>query len=171
MRHNRVLLLTSSYEPIEISGIQKAINLIFTNKGEVLEVYPKDFIRTAHLQIPRPAVVKYKFLNKRFRYKPPRWSKRRIYFRDKGECQYCGKKLSPDKYTLDHIIPKRIQKIDSFENLVLCCQACNLKKGDKTLKESGLKLIRPPRTPSNYEVFTWELGKDMPNVWEQYLIK
>ena len=40
----------------------------------------------------------------------------------------------------------------SWENVVAACSPCNLRKGSKTLKHSGLSLKRPPRAPSPEEM-------------------
>lgn len=50
-------------------------------------------------------------------------------------CAYCGKELSWSKRTIDHLIPKSIQENNSLYNLLICCQKCNVRKGDTKLKE------------------------------------
>lgn len=51
------------------------------------------------------------------------------YRQDK--CFYCGSKLGRGKIHVDHFIPWSYMKSDSLWNLVLSCNTCNLKKGDK----------------------------------------
>ena len=74
-------------------------------------------------------------------------TKENIYRRDEGKCQYTNKKLSKNESSLDHIIPKSRKGKDTFENLVLCSKEVNLKKGNRTPKEAGLKLLKQPRAP------------------------
>ena len=63
----------------------------------------------------------------------------------KYRCVYCGKKIRPDKMTVDHVIPvdaakssKKAQRlidrryengVNDLDNLVPCCYKCNQKKG------------------------------------------
>ncbi len=105
-----------------------------------------DAIHTAHLAIRVPTVVisthYHKMPNKTFRP-----SKKTIYERDKGICQYTGKKVSYNSATLDHVQPKSKGGKDSFENLVTCAPDVNFKKGNKSNKEAGLKLLKKPVAP------------------------
>lgn len=72
-------------------------------------------------------------------------SKKTIYARDKGLCQYSGKKLSYSEATLDHVLPRSKGGKDTFENMVLCAPDVNFKKGNKSNKEAGLKLSKQPK--------------------------
>lgn len=55
-----------------------------------------------------------------------------IYARDGGSCVYCG---SPEKLTLDHVVPQSRGGPHDDENLVTCCKSCNTKKGARTPEE------------------------------------
>ncbi len=74
-------------------------------------------------------------------------SKKTIYDRDKGLCQYTGKQLSFRQASLDHVQPRSKGGKDTFENLVLCDPDINHKKGNKSNKEAGLKLLKQPKAP------------------------
>lgn len=76
-----------------------------------------------------------------------------IYYRDGGICQYTGKKIHKSSSTIDHIIPKSKGGTDSWNNLVLCCKDVNLKKSNKSLKETGLKLINTPKKPESVPIY------------------
>lgn len=56
-----------------------------------------------------------------------------VYRRDGRICQYCGKKEGP--FHIDHVIPRINGGMDSIENLVVACAACNLSKGSKSVSE------------------------------------
>ena len=47
-----------------------------------------------------------------------------------------------DEITIDHIHPKSKGGLSTFENCVLCCIECNLKKADRDLKYTGMRLKR-----------------------------
>ena len=49
--------------------------------------------------------------------------------------------------TIDHIIPKSLGGRTVWENVVSACRACNLKKGNKSPSEVGLRLLRKPTRP------------------------
>ncbi len=58
--------------------------------------------------------------------------------------------------TLDHVIPraewKRSKKLGTptnWTNIVTACHKCNSVKADKSLKDCGLHLMRPPVIPNN----------------------
>jgi len=40
----------------------------------------------------------------------------------------------------------------TWENVVAACSSCNLRKGNQTLRASGLSLRRPPRQPGAEEL-------------------
>lgn len=77
----------------------------------------------------------------------PRLTKGAIYARDRGVCQYSGRRLSRSEATLDHILPRSRGGRDSFGNLVLCHREINSMKGNKLNEEAGLKLMREPKEP------------------------
>ena len=49
--------------------------------------------------------------------------------------------------TIDHIIPKSLGGRTVWENVVSCCRACNLRKGNKRPAEAGMSLLRKPGKP------------------------
>lgn len=52
-----------------------------------------------------------------------------LYKQYDGRCQLCGKKLTLDNMTLDHIVPLNLGGADELENIQIACFACNqLKK-------------------------------------------
>jgi 5-methylcytosine-specific restriction endonuclease McrA len=52
---------------------------------------------------------------------------------DHYTCYICGKWLSPDEMTLDHVIPRsRAPQLRyTFSNIRPCCWTCNSEKGSK----------------------------------------
>ena len=47
-------------------------------------------------------------------------------------CYYCGKKIPPNKSTLDHIYPKDIGGPTVPNNMEISCEHCNCEKGNMT---------------------------------------
>ncbi len=53
----------------------------------------------------------------------------RVLARDGHRCVYCG---SPDKLTMDHVLPMVRGGGFCFDNLVTACKSCNNLRGGKT---------------------------------------
>ncbi len=127
-----------------------------------------EVINTARMVVRVPTVViavhYHKMPKKSFRP-----SKRTIYHRDGGTCQYSGRKLSYNEATLDHVQPRSKGGKDTFENLVLSAPEVNHKKGNKSNKEAGLTLARVPKAlPSVPAVAT--ITEARHNDWHWFLV-
>ena len=62
--------------------------------------------------------------------------------------------------TFDHVVPRKSGGVTSWENVVAACSKCNLKKGSKALRHSGLSLRQQPRQPGAEELRN--LGRRFP---------
>lgn len=149
--HSTILVLNSSYEPLHFTNWKRAIVLLLKEKAKLIT---KRVIRLVNY-------VRIPFNAGRKTY-PTRTL---IYKRDDYECQYCGSKKD---LTIDHVIPRSKGGQDTWENLVACCTKCNLKKGDKILSETSMKLKRSPEAPFN-KVYL-DLEKSYVNEWKEYVI-
>ena len=78
----------------------------------------------------------------------PNFTRFNVFLRDKCKCQYCGIKKKIKDLTFDHIIPRSHGGKTNWLNVVSACRSCNFKKGNKALKNSGLKLKVQPHIPS-----------------------
>lgn len=68
-------------------------------------------------------------------------SKKLVWKRDQGQCFYCGKSLSWDEKTIDHVIPKSKGGPHRVWNLVLACRTCNQVKADSDPVPEHLNII------------------------------
>lgn len=182
MKHS-VLLLNRNYTPILVISLQKAVILLFNKKAKILEVnsystyeweewiklningYNKIKTPNKELNIPEIIVLNNydKVLKKRV---VP--NKKNIYKRDNGKCQYCYKSLSLTESTIDHIHPKSRSGKYSWDNCVISCIRCNLKKGNYLLHECGMKLVNEPKIP-NYEKINFNfLDNTTPTSWRLF---
>ena len=140
-----VLVLNQNYEPLNVCSVRRALVLIFRGKAQHVETCEL-VVRTVSRNFPVPSVVRLEhYVN------APRrrvvLSKRNVLKRDNHQCQYCG---SADcKMTIDHIIPRKYNGPDSWENLVTACVSCNARKGDGHPEQAGLRLMRKPKRPNN----------------------
>ena len=75
------------------------------------------------------------------------FSRRGLWQRDGGVCQYSGRALQFDEANIDHVIPRSRGGATSWENCVLADHRVNHRKGDRTPEEAGLRLMRAPQPP------------------------
>jgi len=168
----KVLALSHSYEPIGVIPWQKAINLYFSGKVQILAEYSNS-VHSPSRSMNIPSVVVFKN-SKRNRIKSARFSRKNVWIRDEGRCQYCGINVSVKIYTLDHVIPKVHGGTTCWTNVVTCCYACNQKKGHKNLQQSGMKLLKPVVKPQSlpylHDVDFFHLNtSQMPEDWKFWL--
>lgn len=145
-----VLVLNSTYEPINLCNVKRAVVLVFKGTAIVLEKNHHK-IHTTKISIDVPSVIKLRSFIK-IPFKKVELTRKNILIRDKYICQYCGLDFPPNELTIDHIIPKAKGGLTRWDNVVACCKQCNNKKGKMTSWEAGMTLIRKPSAP-NYIYF------------------
>ena len=79
--------------------------------------------------------------------KRPKFSARALWERDGGRCQYTGKPLGPDEGNIDHVLPRSRGGATNWTNCVIADKKINSRKGNKTPKEAGLRLLAEPKAP------------------------
>jgi 5-methylcytosine-specific restriction endonuclease McrA len=130
-----------SYYPLSLWTWQDAVKAAFLDRVDILAEYDH-VVRSQRMEIRVPSVVVLReYVKPRKRVAFTRFN---LFLRDEFSCQYCGAKQD---LTFDHVLPRKLGGVTSWENVVAACAPCNLKKGSKTLRESGLKLKRTPRQP------------------------
>lgn len=148
--NSTILVLNSSYEPLNFTSWKRAIVLLFKEKAQLIS---KKVIRLVNF-------IKVPFSCQRI----SRPSRNMILQRDNFECQYCGTKHN---LTLDHIIPRSKGGKDTWENLVTCCETCNVKKGNKDLKDCGMTLNSIPKEPYSKVMMILENTKN--DEWKEFV--
>ncbi len=112
-----------------------------------LPVRPFDLsVNTPRRQIRVPTVIIATNFD-RMPMAQPRLTRRAIFQRDGGVCQYTGEQVGWDQGNLDHVVPRDRGGRDSFENLVWSRRDVNSRKANRLPHEAGLRLIRPPAAP------------------------
>ena len=161
----RVLVLNTTYEPINVCTVRRAIVLLLKEKAEMLERAEAE-LHAGSLTVPRPAVIRLVSY-----VRVPRDTHRRkitrraVFARDDWACQYCGAR---SQLTVDHVVPRCRGGDSSWENIVASCAPCNRRKGDSHLRHSGMTLRREPRAPGP-QVFIQVASPTIPTAWRQYL--
>lgn len=166
---SHALVLNASFEPLLIVTWQRAIQLLFQGKVEVIEESDRE-IHSVRVSIKVPAVLrllKYVPLNKKKQL--IRFSRANILLRDRDICQYCGGKFARTQLTLDHVIPIVQGGRKSWENIVTACKPCNQKKGGRTPIQAHMHLIRQPQQPNWLPSVQLRLGVSRaPERWKLY---
>lgn len=163
------LLLNASFEPLHIVSWQRAVQLLFQGKVEVLEE-SNEQIRTVKLTIRVPSVLRLlSYIPLAKKKQIIRFSRANVFIRDHFKCQYCGKKCGKTHLTLDHIVPVSQGGKKTWENIVTCCRRCNQKKGGRTPTQAHMKLTRKPSEPNWLPRSHIHLGVTlMPDGWRIY---
>jgi len=165
----KVLVLNRNWQAIDTKSVADAMLQIFSDAATPMviasdKVYPvslsewlelpvreqDDAIHTPHKVIRCPTVIvccNYRDVPKR----RPKFCLKTIAQREGETCQYTGKLLKPEDWSLDHIDPKSRGGKDVPENVVLAHKDFNNKKGNKTPEEIGVprpkaRALRPMPT-------------------------
>jgi 5-methylcytosine-specific restriction endonuclease McrA len=141
------LKLDSSYRPVGIIDSVEALVLCLVGKARAVESYSKEICSVA-ASFKLPAVIALtRYVKYKFSYVA--CNRQNILWRDKNQCQYCGKKFLPEKLTIDHVIPKSRGGKNSWKNLVAACKKCNQRKGNRTPAEAKMLPMAPPAKPKD----------------------
>ncbi len=162
-----VLVLNSTYEPLNIVPVQRAIVLLLKEKAEVVEAAQSQ-IRAEHLAMDWPLVIRLIAFVPLPRRLPLPLSRRTVLARDMYTCQYCGSQPGRQELTVDHVIPRSRGGKTIWENVVAACGSCNRRKGDRTPEEAQMQLrIKPARPQFVAIVLLHESNAH--TVWRKYL--
>lgn len=135
-----------SYYPLSLWPWQEAIKAVCLDRVTILAEYD-EVVRSQRAAIRIPSVVVLKdFVKPQKRVAFTRFN---LFLRDEFCCQYCGAK---GDLTFDHVVPRSRGGVTSWENVVAACSPCNLRKANKSLRQSGMKLRRTPRRPTAEEM-------------------
>lgn len=144
----RALLLNASFQPLQVVSWQKALQLFFSGKAEIIQESER-VVRSVTISIKAPLVIRLlRYVPQRNKRTIVRFTRNNIFLRDQYCCQYCGQKPSFIDLTMDHVIPVVKGGPKTWENIVTACRFCNLKKGGRTPDEANMKLITRPKQPS-----------------------
>jgi len=155
-----VLVLNSDFSHINVTSLHRVFSLVYKGKAEILKSSDEPIV-CGIKQYVRPLIIRLlSYVN--FQRRRIRVNRHRIMRRDGYSCVYCGNKK---ELTIDHVIPKSKGGDNSWKNLVTCCSPCNLKKGDKLLHETNMKMIKKPTEPN---IFSDSAGQFLQKVWNDF---
>jgi 5-methylcytosine-specific restriction endonuclease McrA len=157
------LVLNATYEPLGVVPARRAVVLVLADKAEVIHHNGEAF-RSEHLEIAVPSVIRLRyFVRVPYQRRAP-LSRRAVFLRDGGRCQYCGAKAE----SIDHVIPRSRGGEHTWENVVAACERCNSAKRDRLLEDTSMRLRHHPQAPKHLNWVVVSVGH-VPEHWEQYL--
>lgn len=186
MVDGQVLVLNKSWMAVHVASVRRAMSLLY--QGEARAVHPSDYalydfddwcelsaleesgryLHTPTLSVRVPEVILLTGFNGFFRQEI-RFSRRNIFERDQHKCQYCGKKLPKPELSIDHVVPRSKGGADSWENLVLACLKCNVRKANRTPKEASMPLIRMPKKPAWLPTLGSRIPSSEMTSWQRFV--
>lgn len=143
-----------SYYPLSLWPWQDSIKAKYLNRVSVLMEYEQT-VRSPSMEIQIPSVVVLKDYIQPKRHLA--FTRFNLFLRDGFSCQYCG---GSGNLTFDHILPRSLGGVTSWENVVSACLSCNQKKGAKTLKQVAFNVKKTPRKPTAEEL--QNMGRKFP---------
>jgi 5-methylcytosine-specific restriction endonuclease McrA len=188
-----VLVLNKLYMAVHVISVRRAFGLLFKDLAEVITLddgrYQSydfhswrevseararfkgpddDFIRTVQFEIQVPRVIRLLAYDRLPRTKV-KFNRRNIFARDGNRCQYCGRRFPTNELSLDHVLPRSRGGKATWENIVCACVKCNVRKGGRTPREAGMRLIRLPAQPRTSPVLSLKLSHRKYQSWKSFL--
>lgn len=158
----RCLALNASFEPLTMVPTRRALRLVIEGKAEIVEADGQERIRSARLELPRPAIIRLV----RFVHVPRRFRRQVtntfLFARDAYTCQYCarphGELRTRECLTRDHVIPQSRGGSNAWDNVVTACSSCNTRKGSHLPDEIGMHPLRAPAEP-HFVHLSWAIRR------------
>lgn len=184
MLNEPTLVLNRSWVAISTTTVRDALSLVYRGVARVIqpETYAThDFtswadlavtkdqpaIHTVRLRIRVPEVILLTTHDKLPARTVP-FSRRNLYRRDGFRCQYCGRRQPSNELSIDHVVPRSRGGRTTWDNCVLACIPCNVRKGNKMLSEAGMRLVRSPDKPDWSPCLTVTIARRRAS-WEKFI--
>ena len=189
-----VLVLNRFYLAIRVVSVRRAMGYLSKQAADVVfvendrwatydfdswlelskmrDLFPPDaetaWVRTVSLEIRVPRVIRLLGYD-RLPRQQVKFNRRNVFARDANRCQYCNRRFPTSELTLDHVVPRSRGGGTTWDNLVCACVACNSRKGGRSPREAGLKLVRKPERPKRNPLLQLTLGSPRYKSWRQFV--
>lgn len=190
-----VLALNRNFHPVHVISAKRAFCLLYKGLAEIIAVEGghyhaysfeswlelcqlktelgerdehEDWIRAVSFEIQVPRVIRL-IQYDRIPRTSVKFNRRNIFLRDGHRCQYCGKRYSTSRLSLDHVHPKSRGGGDTWENVVCACLHCNVTKGGRTPGEAGMPLLRAPARPKRSPLLVRQLASKKYAQWRNFM--
>lgn len=185
-----VLVLNRGFSAISVVTVMDAISSVYTDKSifvdqdyiqyqwsewaqvkkvdiEIAKSDPDNHIQMGTYGIKLPQVMLLKSYSK-IPQQAVRLTRRNIYIRDGGRCQYTGKRLKTSEITLDHVVPRCKGGKNTWQNLVIASLSANTKKGGMTPQQAKMKLLKTPCAPKWDPIYITGI-RNCPQSWKNFI--
>jgi len=190
-----VLVLNRSLVPVDITTVKRAFCLVCKAVAEVVDVSDgrfegygfeswvelselkrrsglvdrdSEWVCTVSYEIEVPRVIRLLFYDRFPRIGAP-LNRRNIFARDENRCQFCGRGFPTTELSIDHVIPLSMGGKTCWTNVVCACTECNKRKGGRTPRQAGLKLVRAPIQPPHNPLIRLKLRRRKYYSWMHFL--
>ena len=159
------LALNSSFEPLTLVPLRRALRLVIDGKAEIVEADRERVVKSARSSFPRPVVIRLT----RFIHVPRRFRRQVtntfLFARDAYTCQYCGRAAGQlrtrESLTRDHVVPLSRGGTNAWTNVVTACSGCNTRKAHHLPDEIGMHLLHAPVEP-HFVHLSWAVRRLTP---------
>ena len=157
--------------------MEKAIGHLYANKASALDhnyrmhsweswvdnwkdasLAAQDMIKSSRANVAKPRVIVLKNY-KGFVIRRAKLSRRNLFLRDNGICQYCGIPGKSQDMNIEHVVPRCQGGQTRWSNVVLSCPKCNQRKDNRTPEQAKMKLLRKPFEPKWHDLQGEEIRK------------
>lgn len=161
----QTLVLDPGLVPVNIVSWRRGVGLLIKDRAEVLEEY----VQAVHPGVQMPAVVRLRENIVRTRQRV-KFSRANVLMRDRSRCQYCGRQLSANQLTFDHVVPRSQGGKTVWENIVMACWPCNDAKRNRTPVQADMRLLHKPVRPTWVPHYNPKLRspEHIPSEWRSY---
>jgi 5-methylcytosine-specific restriction endonuclease McrA len=111
-----------------------------------------------------PSIVRLRYVVKVPFHRRANLNRRAVFARDEHRCQYCGERAD----SIDHVLPRSKGGQHEWENVVAACRPCNVRKRDRLLEETSMRLARRPVQPRDHSWIVVAVDR-VPEGWAPYL--
>ncbi len=158
-----------SYFPLSLWSWQETVKAVCLDRVNIISHYDR-VVRSPSFEMKLPSVISLK------EYIPtarrPAFTRFNVFLRDSFACQYCGDDFPSHDLTFDHVVPRSRGGRTVWENVVTACSGCNLLKGNRLPRESGMYPRHLPCQPTTTQL--QENGRAFPpnflhHSWRDFL--
>jgi 5-methylcytosine-specific restriction endonuclease McrA len=146
-----------NYFPLSLWSWQNSVKAVFLERVNVVSEYD-NAIHSPSWEMKLPSVISLKEYVQVSR--KPAFTRFNVFLRDRFSCQYCTTPFPTQDLTFDHVVPRSRGGRTQWTNVVTACSVCNLKKGNKSIKQAGMHLLKKPEQPNNHHL--QEVGRVFP---------
>ncbi len=128
----------------------------------------EDWVQAVQFEIEVPRVIRL-LKYERVPRSTVKYNRRNVFLRDEHRCQYCARRFSVQRLSLDHVMPRSRGGPDTWENVVCACLNCNVRKGGRTPLEAGMRLLSEPVRPKRSPLVSRQLMLRKYSAWKAFI--